>query len=84
MSPLVSNTTTQILGSYLKFKGQNLEYLSPIILEAKLGALTQISEANFGTRPLRPPNMEVPPSLVSGGVIRKLHDSQIKYLTDSK
>ena len=27
--------TTQILGSYLKFKAQNLEYLSLIVLEAK-------------------------------------------------
>ena len=57
MLPSVSNTTTQILGSYLKFKGQNLGYLSPIILEAKFGALTQISEANFGAKL---PNMEVP------------------------
>ena len=28
------------LGLYLKFKGQNLGYLSPIILEAKFGAPT--------------------------------------------
>ena len=31
---------TQILGSYLEFKGQNLGYLSPIFLKAKSGALT--------------------------------------------
>ena len=53
-----------ILGSYLKFRGQNLEYLSPIFLEAKFGAPTRISEANFGAKPPhpppRPPNMEVP------------------------
>ena len=40
------------LGLYLKFKGQNLGgYLSPIFLEAKFGALTEISEANFGAKP---------------------------------
>ena len=38
-----------ILGSYLKFRGQNLGYLSLIFLEAKFGAPTRISEANFGT-----------------------------------
>ena len=36
---------------YLKFKGQNLGYLSPILLEAKFGAPTRISEANFGAKP---------------------------------
>ena len=51
MLPSVSNTTIQILGSYLKFKGQNLGYLSPIILEAKFGALTQILKANLGAKP---------------------------------
>ena len=50
-----------ILGSNLKFRGQNLGYLSPIFLEAKFGAPTRISEANFGAKPPRPPNMEVPP-----------------------
>ena len=39
------------LGLYLKFKGQNLGYLSPIFLEAKFGAHTGISEANFGAKP---------------------------------
>ena len=58
MLPYVFNTTTQILESYLKFKGQNLEYLSPIILEAQFGALTRISKVNFGATP-RLPNMEV-------------------------
>ena len=38
-------------GSYLKFNGQNLGYLSPIILEAGFGALRRISEANFGAKP---------------------------------
>ena len=39
------------LGLYLKFKGQNLGYLSPIFLEGKFGAPTRISEANFGAKP---------------------------------
>ena len=42
MFPSVSNGTKKILRS---FKGQNLRYLSPIILKAEFGALTQISEA---------------------------------------
>ena len=50
-----------ILGSYLKFRGQNLGYLSFIFLEAKFAAPTRISEAKFGAKPPRPPNMEVPP-----------------------
>ena len=40
-----------ILGSYLKFRGQNLGYLSFIFLEAKFGAPTRISEAKFGSKP---------------------------------
>ena len=52
-----------ILESHLKFRGQNLGYLSLIFLEAKFGAPTRISEANFGTKPPRPTNMEVPPGL---------------------
>ena len=40
------------LGSYLKFRGQNLGYLSLIFSEAKFGAPTRISEANFGAKPL--------------------------------
>ena len=48
------------LGLYLKFKGQNLGYLSPIFLEAKIWG----SDMNFrgkiwGQAP-RPPYMEVP------------------------
>ena len=39
------------LGLYLKFKWQNLGYLSPTFLEAKFGAPTRISEANFGAKP---------------------------------
>ena len=49
------------LGLYLKFKGQNLGYLSPIFLEAKCGAPTRISNANFGAKPPRPHNIEVSP-----------------------
>ena len=40
-----------ILGSYLKVRRQNLGYLSLIFLEAKFGAPTRISEANFGAKP---------------------------------
>ena len=40
-----------ILGSNLKFRGQNLGYLSPLFLEAKFGAPTRISGANFGAKP---------------------------------
>ena len=36
-------------------------YLSFIFLEAKFGASTRISEAKFGAKPPRPPDMEVPP-----------------------
>ena len=36
---------------YLKFKGQNLGYLSPIFLKAKFGAPTRISKSNFGAKP---------------------------------
>ena len=39
-----------ILGSNLKFRGQNLGHLSPIFLEAKFGAPTRISDANFGAK----------------------------------
>ena len=35
------------LGLYLKFKWQNLGYLSAIFSEEKFGAPTRISEANF-------------------------------------
>ena len=40
-----------ILGSYLKFRGQNLGYLSFMFLESKFGAPTRISEAKFGAKP---------------------------------
>ena len=50
-----------ILGSYLKFRGQNLGYLSFILLEAKFRDPTRISDAKFGAKPPRPPDMEVPP-----------------------
>ena len=39
-----------ILGSYLKFRGQNLGYLSFIFLGAKFEAPTRISEAKFGAK----------------------------------
>ena len=38
------------LGLYLKLKGQILGYLLPIFLDAKFGAPTRISEANFGAK----------------------------------
>ena len=50
-----------VLGSYLKFRGQNLGDLSVIFLEAKFGAPTRNSEANFGAKLLRPPDMDEPP-----------------------
>ena len=43
-----------ILRSYLKFRGQNVGYLSLIFLEAKFGAPTRISEANFAAKPPPP------------------------------
>ena len=55
-----------ILGSYLKFREQNLGYLSFIVLEAKFGAPTRISEAKFGANP--PPNLltwKYPPGLLN-------------------
>ena len=48
MLPSVSNATTEILWSYLKFKGQNLGYLSPIILEVEFWVLTRILEVERG------------------------------------
>ena len=48
MLPSVSNATTEILRSYLKFKGQTLGYLSPIILEVEFGTLTRILEVERG------------------------------------
>ena len=50
-----------ILGSYLKFRGQNLRYLSFIFLEAKFGAPTRISEAKFGAKPPDLPIWKYPP-----------------------
>ena len=48
MLPFISNATTEILRSYLKFKGKNLGHLSPIILEVEFGALTRILEVERG------------------------------------
>ena len=62
-----------ILGSYLKFRGQNLGYLSFIFLEAKYGAPTRISEVKFGAKPPRPPNMEVPPWVWEMLILSRLH-----------
>ena len=50
-SGLVHKIRGTTLGSYLKFRGQNLGYLSFIFLEAKFGAPTRISEAKFGAKP---------------------------------
>ena len=49
-----------ILGSNLKFRGQNLGCLSPIFVEAKFGAPTRILE----TKCLQPSNMEIPPGVM--------------------
>ena len=56
-------TILATFGVSLKFKGQNLGYLSPIFLEAKFGAPTRISGKLCGQVP-RSPNTEVlPPPL---------------------
>ena len=39
------------LGLYLKFKGQNLGYLSPIFLEAKSGLRHEFQRQNLGPTP---------------------------------
>ena len=39
------------LGLYLKFKGQNLGYLSPIFLEANLGLRHEFQRQNLGPSP---------------------------------
>ena len=48
------------LGSYLKFRGQNMGYLSFIFLEANFGAPTRIFRGKIWGQAPRPPNMEVP------------------------
>ena len=53
-----------ILGSYLKFRGQNLGYLPFMFLEAKFVAPARISDAKFGGKTPRPANMEVPPGIL--------------------
>ena len=65
-------------GAYLKVRGQNLGYLSPIFLEEKVGTPARISEANFVAKPPRPPNMEVPP-----GDQRLLMDDIVKMRRNS-
>ena len=51
-----------ILGSYLKFRGQNLVFLSFIFLEAKVGLQQGFQRQNLGpSPPPRLPNVEVPP-----------------------
>ena len=72
----------RFLGSFLKFKGQSLRYLSPIFLEAKFGALTRTSEANFGGQAPRPPDMEVPPGYFLAALIVKT--VEICILTNTK
>ena len=71
-----------ILGSYLKFRGHNLGYLSFIFLEAKFGAPTRISEAKFGAKLPRPPDMKVPPwGVVAFGETKSTH---FKSMQDRK
>ena len=67
-----------ILGSYLKFRGQNLGYLPFMFLEAKFVAPTRISDAKFGGKIPRPANMEVPPGIFASCV----HGTQSVFLTD--
>ena len=58
----------QFWGQYLKFRGQNLGYLSFIFLEANLGLQQEFQRQNLGPSPPRPPNMEVPPWEFTSGV----------------
>ena len=67
-----------ILGSYLKFRGQDLGYLPFMFLEAKFVAPTRISDAKFGGKTPRPANMEVPPGIFASCV----HGTQSVFLTD--
>ena len=74
-------SNTQILGSYLKFKRQNLGYLAPIFLEAKFGAPARISEANFGGPTLPPtPNMKAPP----GAETQPHCDPEVRHFVEKK
>ena len=60
----------QFWGQYLKFRGQNLGYLSFIFLEANLGLQQEFQRQNLGPSPPppRPPNMEIPPWEFTSGV----------------
>ena len=58
----------QFWGQYLKFRGQNLGYLSFIFLKANLGLQQEFQRQNLGPSPPRPPNMEVPPWEFTSGV----------------
>ena len=66
------------LGSYLKFTGQDLGYLSFIFLEAKFGAPTRISEAKFGAKPPSLLIWKYPPGIFASCV----HGTQSVFLTD--
>ena len=67
-----------ILGSYLKFRGQNLGYLSFMFLEAKFGVPTRISEAKFGAWP---PDLLIWKYL-PGIFASCVHGTQSVFLTD--
>ena len=58
-----SREKVPILGSYLKFRGQNLGYLSFIFWRQNLGLQQDFQRQNLGPSPPRPPNMEVPPGV---------------------
>ena len=50
-----------ILGSVSEIQRAKFGVFVIYIFGGKFGALTRISEAKFGAKPPRPPNMEVPP-----------------------
>ena len=56
-----SREKVPILGSYLKFRGQNLGYLSFIFLEAKFWGSNKNFRGKIWGQAPRPPYMEVPP-----------------------
>ena len=68
-----------MLGSYLKFREQNLGCLSFIFLEAKFGAPTRISEAKFGVMPPDFLIWKYPP-----GLLRQLTFPEFHFETEAK
>ena len=57
-----------ILGSVAEIQRAKFGVFVIYIFGGKFGAPTRISEAKFGAKPPRPPNMEVPPWEFTSGV----------------